>query len=312
MSQESSNVNLSVYSYIDDAYTIPELPGSSLVGGVIKIRQKPVLSDDGQTILKKAGVFYETVPPSRDEESWFKDTNVLECIFLHYREEAAHFPTRNSRTVDSRSLNGKYPERFVYSSDCASCPMNPKNMTERGSDSKVPCKFYTSLLVLIKKPGEKDIERAFVPYTIQVTRSGFRNIASFINGTVRGHIMKNLKLAPYAFKTKITITKPKDQEYYVPVFPPAQYYTEQKELLVQGKGMPEDLFSFIKSKRAELLDRFIVDSGPAVKVEGALPSPSHNVSALPQRMIVDASFEDVKEMVDEFSSEINTDLFEEL
>ena len=294
-----------VFTLEQDRYSLPEFPQSGLVGGVIKIRQKPVIADDGTTVLKKAGVFFEAVKPDRQEESWFQDTQTLECIFLYYRTERAHFSSRSSRTVDCRSYNGIFPEKYVYASSCDQCPMNEANITD--TEGKNACKKYTSLLVLVKNPKEKDREKVLVPYTIQVGKSGFNNVAAFVNGVIKNHIERNLKVPYYALKTKITLSK-EGGEFYVPVFPTYQYYTEQKEALLQGKGMSKELFQWIKSKREELLRRFVVEGYPALRAEAL---PSGGARSLPSNAI-ETSFQEVNELLEEEASNINADIFEDI
>ena len=294
-----------VYSLKDETFSLPDFPQSGLVGGVIKIRQKPVIADDGSTVLKKAGVFFEALKPDRQEESWFQETSTLDCIFLYYRNERAHFSSRASKTVDCRSYNGEFPEKYVYSSSCAQCPMNEKNIVD--VEGKNACKHYISLLVLIKNPTEKNKDKVFVPYTIQVGKSGFKNVASFINGVVKNHIERTLKVPYYAFKTTITLSK-EGGEFYVPVFPPYSFYTEQKNTLLSGKGMSKELFLLIKNKRDELLRRFIVVGSPPVRAE-AIASKSQRSLPFPS---IDASFEEVSGQTEEDELSLNTDLFEEI
>lgn len=255
-----------------DFSSLKQIPESSSVGGILKIRQEPILDENQQTIIKRAGVFYEVLKPDRYEDSWFEDSDKLDCYFLLYRDERVHFSSPSSREWDCKSLNGETPILYKYASECKICPMN----SYYNPNTKNPCRFYISLLVLVPKPGEKDMKKALVPYTVQIGRSGYKNVVAFINGTVKKFLMEENKVSPYAVPTRISVQN--DGRYYVPVFPPHEFYAAQIEKLKKGDrgSMPKPMFEFIKEKREELYSRFIVKPElPTKTLELGLEDSTH-------------------------------------
>lgn len=101
----------------------------------VKIRQTPLMSPDGKSVVSEAGKWCYS--DGRDPEP-----SVLRGVLLHAESARVHV-TGDEGALDCFSIDGRYPQTAKHARSCAECPVGPVVF-----GSRAKCREQIRLLVM--------------------------------------------------------------------------------------------------------------------------------------------------------------------
>lgn len=210
-----------------------------------RIRQKPLMSEDGDSVVSPAGTFMFTDDRESGKELLF--------LMLFSKKGRVKWDSPDDEKPSCRSINGDFPMQNIFANTCRECPHSVWGK----NGVKPACDETLSFLCL-----DTDMN----PFIMQFKGTGVKPARDFVQAILSKANKDGLAPWHYAVELKTKKIDKSSYTYYLPVFPD-NFVALEEDQRVQIDEIREGL----KDEWERVVKNYGTDALPAGQSAPALP-----------------------------------------